>query len=250
MISPKNVKRFAQKKEEENYAFRTFLKENAEPQEFDEKVNRLHRELFTTYDCSKCRNCCKEFHSSIPVEDIEQDAKYLKIDAEEFKRRFLELDKHEEGFITRHKPCDFLQPDGNCLLGECRPHSCKEYPHTNKPDRIESLLSMLENAEVCPVVYEIIERLKQDPDYEAFDEEYVEEFRKMTRLFQKHAPTGMMPAKDWFKLQHSAYSKWTVGRDEEGAMPFQRTEKAIGRNDPCPCGSGKKYKKCCGRLEQ
>ena len=24
-------------------------------------------------------------------------------------------------------------------------------------------------------------------------------------------------------------------------------EKKIGRNDPCPCGSGKKYKKCCGR---
>jgi len=21
----------------------------------------------------------------------------------------------------------------------------------------------------------------------------------------------------------------------------------VGRNDPCPCGSGKKYKKCCGR---
>ena len=26
----------------------------------------------------------------------------------------------------------------------------------------------------------------------------------------------------------------------------KRTEKKIGRNDPCPCGSGKKYKKCCG----
>lgn len=24
-------------------------------------------------------------------------------------------------------------------------------------------------------------------------------------------------------------------------------EKKIGRNDPCPCGSGKKYKYCCGR---
>ena len=24
-------------------------------------------------------------------------------------------------------------------------------------------------------------------------------------------------------------------------------EKKVGRNDPCPCGSGKKYKKCCGR---
>ena len=24
-------------------------------------------------------------------------------------------------------------------------------------------------------------------------------------------------------------------------------EKKVGRNDPCPCGSGKKYKNCCGR---
>ena len=28
-----------------------------------------------------------------------------------------------------------------------------------------------------------------------------------------------------------------------------RTVKKVGRNDPCPCGSGKKYKKCCGRFE-
>jgi uncharacterized protein YecA (UPF0149 family) len=25
-----------------------------------------------------------------------------------------------------------------------------------------------------------------------------------------------------------------------------RTSAKVGRNDPCPCGSGKKYKKCCG----
>jgi hypothetical protein len=31
--------------------------------------------------------------------------------------------------------------------------------------------------------------------------------------------------------------------------PYVAPAKAIGRNDPCPCGSGKKYKKCClGRL--
>jgi len=28
--------------------------------------------------------------------------------------------------------------------------------------------------------------------------------------------------------------------------PAQRVTKAVGRNDPCPCQSGKKYKKCCG----
>ncbi|NLD17306.1 MAG: hypothetical protein GX666_06980, partial [Tissierellia bacterium] len=27
---------------------------------------------------------------------------------------------------------------------------------------------------------------------------------------------------------------------------FVRKEEKVGRNDPCPCGSGKKYKKCCG----
>ncbi|MDI6907418.1 MAG: preprotein translocase subunit SecA [Thermoanaerobacterales bacterium] len=34
---------------------------------------------------------------------------------------------------------------------------------------------------------------------------------------------------------------------EEGPRQPVRREKKVGRNDPCPCGSGKKYKKCCGR---
>ncbi len=33
--------------------------------------------------------------------------------------------------------------------------------------------------------------------------------------------------------------------DEEMQVPVVNEQK-IGRNDPCPCGSGKKYKKCCG----
>lgn len=30
--------------------------------------------------------------------------------------------------------------------------------------------------------------------------------------------------------------------------PFKRLEQKVGPNEPCPCGSGKKHKKCCGRL--
>ncbi len=29
--------------------------------------------------------------------------------------------------------------------------------------------------------------------------------------------------------------------------PFTRVERKVGLNEPCPCGSGKKFKKCCGR---
>jgi preprotein translocase subunit SecA len=31
------------------------------------------------------------------------------------------------------------------------------------------------------------------------------------------------------------------------AQPAQRQQRKVGRNDPCPCGSGKKFKKCCGK---
>jgi preprotein translocase subunit SecA len=34
---------------------------------------------------------------------------------------------------------------------------------------------------------------------------------------------------------------------DSAAQPKQRQNKKVGRNDPCPCGSGKKYKKCCGK---
>jgi len=37
-------------------------------------------------------------------------------------------------------------------------------------------------------------------------------------------------------------------KQEEEKLPFVRREKKVGRNDPCPCGSGKKYKACHGKL--
>ena len=39
------------------------------------------------------------------------------------------------------------------------------------------------------------------------------------------------------------------GDGSEQAQPVRTAGKKVGRNDPCPCGSGKKYKKCCGRGE-
>jgi preprotein translocase subunit SecA len=34
---------------------------------------------------------------------------------------------------------------------------------------------------------------------------------------------------------------------EEAKQPVRRASQKVGRNKPCPCGSGKKYKKCCGK---
>jgi uncharacterized protein len=42
-------------------------------------------------------------------------------------------------------------------------------------------------------------------------------------------------------LNASKLSQHPVSRPETPVRAFK-----VGRNDPCPCGSGKKYKKCCG----
>ena len=39
-----------------------------------------------------------------------------------------------------------------------------------------------------------------------------------------------------------------VGGDDAAVRPMRRDEPKLGRNDPCPCGSGKKYKHCHGQL--
>jgi preprotein translocase subunit SecA len=51
---------------------------------------------------------------------------------------------------------------------------------------------------------------------------------------------------------HSQYSSLSKDKSEPAQKqpappPQSKTDKKVGRNDPCPCGSGKKYKKCCGQ---
>ena len=36
--------------------------------------------------------------------------------------------------------------------------------------------------------------------------------------------------------------------DDEQQKPYVRQTPKVGRNDPCRCGSGKKYKQCCGKI--
>jgi preprotein translocase subunit SecA len=53
------------------------------------------------------------------------------------------------------------------------------------------------------------------------------------------------------RKRQQAEMRLSRGRQEEEQkqQPLQREGEKIGRNDPCPCGSGKKYKKCCGRVK-
>jgi preprotein translocase subunit SecA len=47
--------------------------------------------------------------------------------------------------------------------------------------------------------------------------------------------------------QRSRKLVFNLSGDEERAREPAKSAKVAGRNDPCPCGSGKKYKKCHGK---
>ena len=60
----------------------------------------------------------------------------------------------------------------------------------------------------------------------------------------KPQPTAVEAA---LKREQVAKPTQTSGDGTDTANKTMRKGKKVGRNDPCPCGSGKKYKKCCGR---
>lgn len=49
---------------------------------------------------------------------------------------------------------------------------------------------------------------------------------------------------------HEANEYWTAWRQKSMATRVASRPPKIGRNEPCPCGSGRKYKKCCALKEQ
>ena len=102
------------------------------------------------------------------------------------------------------------------------------------------------------------------------DEQTAERIMKISAMEEQHQKAVFQPAKE--TLEHRDYSAIgasSSGQDgvysapaasAEGRMPdvlptppsrkedtYRREDPKVGRNDPCPCGSGKKYKKCCGK---
>ncbi len=162
MISPEKVSEEAKRLENENYRFSSFLKSHAEEEELDERFFRLHKELFSQYDCSKCRNCCKMYQGTLENQDLVIAAEKLGISILQMKDSFLSYNEYHNNYETKHKPCDFLMENGECKLGEVRPDNCKDYPYTNRPERLYSLYAVLDVITVCPVAFEIYERLKKE----------------------------------------------------------------------------------------
>lgn len=164
MIEPNKINEIAKKFDAQNNRFRIFLRNNANSNELDSHFRRLHDEIFAEYDCCECANCCKTYDILVNKNDITTIAVYLGQSEDDFINKYLAAnDEHtsaDEEYQIRGKPCCFLGTDGKCAIQECKPLVCSDFPYTDKPNRLHNMLNLLDFAEDCPAVFEILERLK------------------------------------------------------------------------------------------
>lgn len=85
----------------------------------------------------------------------------------------------------------------------------------------------------------------------AYQVEGFDMFEEMTRSIQEDTVRALYHLQKPEKVERERVARVTGashGETEKKSKPVIKGQK-IGRNDPCPCGSGKKYKKCCGQNE-
>jgi preprotein translocase subunit SecA len=119
-----------------------------------------------------------------------------------------------------------------------RGYAQKDPKQEYKREAFEMFTSLLEHIkyEVIGILFKV--QVRQEEDVRAIDEQ-----RQAPR--EMHFEHAQAPTLD-------AFDQSLVESEQEDvastAQPFTRDGNKVGRNDPCPCGSGKKFKQCHGKL--
>ncbi len=130
--------------------------------------------------------------------------------------------------------------------------------------------------EALPLMMRLEERMRADAStpFDQIDANGVKEAMEILQRKQNpYPPRVRMPLRQMVAEERKSFADWYANQDQpptndyiSEAEPATRLEESnsfgypryevtqpvraepkVGRNDPCPCGSGKKFKKCCGR---
>ncbi len=117
-----------------------------------------------------------------------------------------------------------------------RGYAQKDPKQEYKREAFEMFTSLLEHIkyEVIGILFKV--QVREEEDVQAIDEQ-------MQAPREMHFEHAAAPALDDFD-EHQVPAEEAKAPEQ----PYVRTGNKVGRNDPCPCGSGKKYKQCHGKL--
>ena len=135
-----------------------------------------------------------------------------------------------------------------------------EFPEAEQIREIERvvLLKVIDNKWMSHI--DDMDQLRQGIGLQAYGQrdplvEYkmngYEMFEAMTASIQEDTVRLLMHVKIEEKAEREEVAQVTgTNKDDSlGKKPVQRAAQKVYPNDPCPCGSGKKYKQCCGRAK-
>lgn len=149
----------AKDKHIENKKFFAKLKKKP-PKGLDYVVQELHKKEFQKTDCLTCANCCKTTSPLFTNKDVERISKHLKMSMIKFTEEYLMIDE-DDWWVLKTAPCTFLAHDNSCLIYDVRPKACAEYPHTNRKKFHQLTDLTLNNVEICPAAFNIVEEMKK-----------------------------------------------------------------------------------------
>jgi uncharacterized protein len=155
-----NVRELSLRNKEATIAFFSKLKRR-KPKNLDTLTHHFHEMVSADFDCLHCANCCGSISPMITDKDIDRIARHLKLKPVDFIARYLHIDE-DQCFVFNDTPCPFLMNDNYCIIYDHRPKACRDYPHTDRRRFYQILDLTLKNREICPIVYEVVEKLKHE----------------------------------------------------------------------------------------
>jgi preprotein translocase subunit SecA len=195
----------------------------------DEKITPLSREELGDYLLQEIKTAYEQKEASITSEKMQDIAKFVMLQAIDgkWKDHLLSIDHLREGIHLR---------------GYGQRDPLVEYQR----EAYDMFMSMIDSIRDDSLEYifriQAIETQKTAGVFRSMPHELVHARPDSIRDIKPP-----MPAPDNMDtgLTHSRANYHT---SQDGpSQPFKRDESKVGRNDPCPCGSNKKYKKCCGK---
>ena len=150
----------------DNWNFLAYLNAHVAAARVDDAVKELHAEVAAAIDCTSCGNCCRVQRPCLSAGDVTMVADGMGLPTATVKKRYLSK-VGRDAFLFRAPACPMLA-ERRCAVHPYRPRDCREYPHLDKDDFLSRAASAIGNYRICPIVFNVYERLKSafsyDPD--------------------------------------------------------------------------------------
>lgn len=142
-------------------AYRAWLKERSplSNDALDAVVAGIRADVEPRVDCVACNHCCRTLSIVLDRKDVARLARRLGTTVDAFVREHVGV--AEDG--TAHfkgRPCPMLGADGACTVYEDRPRACRDYPYLDTPRVRSRSVTVRENVERCPIVFNVWRRLR------------------------------------------------------------------------------------------